>query len=142
MSATKITISPVENMYIKLVLSIQDMDKDKLEDLGDSFLLKMNKKSKSGNELNFSIFFNKKLINKPVRTSNPTISITKNKHLVSLEVTIMLELNEVSKEESFYWIKKEYATTPPFEISYKMNPSYYDKKIGQHLVEVSTDKTN
>ncbi|MFT8322831.1 MAG: hypothetical protein ABF649_18325 [Bacillus sp. (in: firmicutes)] len=138
MSATKINISPVENKYIKLILTIQDMDKEKLEDLGDSFLLKINKKSKSGNELNFSIFFNKKIMNKPARTSNPIVNITKNKNLVSFEVIMMLELNELKTEEDFYWIRKEYATTPPFELSYKMNEAYYEKKIGQYL----TTETN
>ncbi|WP_445490937.1 hypothetical protein [Niallia sp. 03133] len=139
MSTTKINISPVENKYIKLILSIQEMDKNKLEDLGDSFLLKINKKSKSGNELNFSIFFNKKLLNKPVRTSNPIVSLTKNKNLVTMEISLMLELNELKQEEDFYWIKKEYATTPPFELSYKMNAAYYEKKIGQFLSEVKAD---
>ncbi|PKG23776.1 hypothetical protein [Niallia nealsonii] len=133
MSTTKINITPVENKYIRLILSLENMDKEKLEDLGDSFLVKINKKSKSGNELYFSIFFNKKLMNKPVKSSNPSVSITKNKNLIALEVTMMLELTEIQKAGEFYLVNKEYATTPAFEFSYKMNQAYYDKKIGQYL---------
>lgn len=46
MSSTKINISPVENRYIRLLLAIENMDKEKLVDLGDSYLLKLNKKIK------------------------------------------------------------------------------------------------
>lgn len=106
MSSTKINISPVENTYIRLILAIENMDKEKLVDLGDSYLLKVNKKNKSGNELHFSMLFNKKLINKVARSTNPTVNITKNKHLISLEITIMLDLTEPIKEENFFWIKK------------------------------------
>ncbi|WP_449598702.1 hypothetical protein [Niallia sp. Marseille-Q9988] len=45
----------------------------------------------------------------------------------------MLDLTEPIKEENYYFIKREFATTPAFEISYKMNEEYYDKKILQHL---------
>ncbi len=58
MSTTKINISPVEGTYIRLILAIENMDKEKLVDLGDSYLLKLNKKNKSGNELYFSMLFN------------------------------------------------------------------------------------
>lgn len=133
MSTTKINISPVEGTYIRLILAIENMDKEKLVDLGDSYLLKLNKKNKSGNELYFSMLFNKKLINKVGRSTNPTVTITKNKNLISLEITIMLDLTEPIKEENYYFIKREFATTPAFEISYKMNEEYYDKKILQHL---------
>jgi len=140
MSATKINVTPVENKYIRLILSIENMDKEKIEDLGDSFLVQINKKSKSGNELYFSIFFNKKLMNKPVKSSNPSVSITKNKNFISLEATLMLELTEIQKAGEFYLINKEYATTPAFEISYKMNQTYYDKKIGQYLESAEEEK--
>ncbi|MED3794731.1 hypothetical protein P4571_20065 [Niallia alba] len=133
MSATKINIAPVENTYIRLILAIENMDKEKLVDLGDSYLLKLNKKNKSGNELHFSMLFNKKLMNKVARSTNPTVNITKNKNLISLEITIMLDLTEPTKEDNYYWIKKEFATTPAFEISYKMNEEYFDKKVLQHL---------
>lgn len=129
MSTTKINISPVEDTYIKLILSIEDMEREKLEDLGDSYLLKINKKSKSGNELYFSVFFHKKLMNKPSRPSNPSVNITRNKNLVSLELNLLLEKNEIDQAEDFYWIKKEYATSPAFEISYKMNETYFQKKM-------------
>jgi len=133
MSSTKINIAPVENTYIRLILAIENMDKEKLVDLGDSYLLKLNKKNKSGNELHFSMLFNKKLMNKVARSTNPTVNITKNKNLISLEITIMLDLTEPTKEDNYYWIKKEFATTPAFEISYKMNEEYFDKKVLQHL---------
>jgi hypothetical protein len=141
MSSTKINISPVENTYIRLILAIENMDKEKLVDLGDSYLLKVNKKNKSGNELHFSMLFNKKLINKVARSTNPTVNITKNKNLISLEITIMLDLTEPIKEENFFWIKKEYASTPAFEISYKMNEEYFDKKILQHLNKEATEES-
>jgi len=133
MSSTKINISPVEDTYIKLILSLEDMDREKLVDLGDSYLLKLNKKNKSGNELYFSILFNKKLMNKVARTTNPIVNITRNKNLISLEVIIMLELSEAIQKENYYWIEKEFATSPSFEISYKMNEEYYHKKITQQL---------
>ncbi|MED5099678.1 hypothetical protein P9858_06035 [Niallia circulans] len=117
------------------------MDKEKLVDLGDSYLLKVNKKNKSGNELHFSMLFNKKLINKVARSTNPTVNITKNKNLISLEITIMLDLTEPIKEENFFWIKKEFASTPAFEISYKMNEEYFDKKILQHLNKEATEES-
>ncbi|AYV66596.1 MULTISPECIES: hypothetical protein [Niallia] len=141
MSSTKINISPVENTYIRLILAIENMDKEKLVDLGDSYLLKVNKKNKSGNELHFSMLFNKKLINKVARSTNPTVNITKNKHLISLEITIMLDLTEPIKEENFFWIKKEFASTPAFEISYKMNEEYFDKKILQHLNKEANEES-
>lgn len=141
MSSTKINISPVENTYIRLILAIENMDKEKLVDLGDSYLLKVNKKNKSGNELHFSILFNKKLINKVARSTNPTVNITKNKNLISLEITIMLDLTEPIKEENFFWIKKEFASTPAFEISYKMNEEYFDKKILQHLNKEANEES-
>ncbi|KLV28060.1 hypothetical protein CHH55_20160 [Niallia circulans] len=141
MSSTKINISPVENTYIRLILAIENMDKEKLVDLGDSYLLKVNKKNKSGNELHFSMLFNKKLINKVARSTNPTVNITKNKNLISLEITIMLDLTEPIKEENFFWIKKEFASTPAFEISYKMNEEYFDKKILQHLNKEATEES-
>ncbi|MFP3721861.1 hypothetical protein SFC57_05190 [Niallia circulans] len=141
MSSTKINISPVENTYIRLILAIENMDKEKLVDLGDSYLLKVNKKNKSGNELHFSMLFNKKLINKGARSTNPTVNITKNKNLISLEITIMLDLTEPIKEENFFWIKKEFASTPAFEISYKMNEEYFDKKILQHLNKEATEES-
>ena len=141
MSSTKINISPVENTYIRLILAIENMDKEKLVDLGDSYLLKVNKKNKSGNELHFSMLFNKKLINKVARSTNPTVNITKNKNLISLEITIMLDLTEPIKEENFFWIKKEFASTPAFEISYKMNEEYFDKKILQHLNKEANEES-
>ncbi|MGG0736259.1 hypothetical protein [Niallia taxi] len=137
MAATKINIAPVENKYIKLIMSVEDMDKEKLVDLGDSFLLKMNKKSKSGNELYFSVLFAKKMMNKPSRTSNPSIAITKNKNLITVTLTIMQELESIQESEGFYWIKTENAASPAFEFSYKMNESYYDKKVTQVLAETA-----
>ena len=140
MSSTKINISLVEDTYIKLILSLEDMDREKLVDLGDSYLLKLNKKNKSGNELYFSILFNKKLMNKVARTTNPIVNITRNKNLISLEITIMLELNEAIQEENGYWIRKEFATSPSFEISYKMNEEYYHKKITQQMSTYTSEK--
>lgn len=133
MSSTKINISPVEDTYIKLILSMEEMDREKLVDLGDSYLLKLNKKNKSGNELYFSMLFNKKLMNKVARSTNPTVNITRNKNLISLEIVIMMELDEAIHEDNFYYIKKEFATSPSFELSYKMNEEYYHKKITQQM---------
>jgi hypothetical protein len=135
-------IAPVENKYIKLTMSIADMDKEKLVDLGDSFLLKMNKKSKSGNELYFSVLFAKKMMNKPSRTTNPSVAITKSKNLITVELTILLELDSIAHNEGFYWIKTENAASPAFELSYKMNESYYDKKVTNVMAETETEQVD
>ncbi|KAB7673178.1 hypothetical protein [Bacillus sp. B1-b2] len=140
MSSTKINISPVEDTYIKLILTMEEMDREKLVDLGDSYLLKLNKKNKSGNELYFSMLFNKKLMNKVARSTNPTVNITRNKNLISLEIVIMMGLDEAVHDENFYFIKKEFATSPSFEISYKMNEDYYHKKISQQLTSYTPEE--
>lgn len=130
MAKTKIRISPYKEDRVQLFLEIEGISKDDLIEVDNSYLFEVKNISKSGNELLFTIFFNKRLFTKKmVKEGNPRITMLPTNKLLTLQITTDFNESEIRKSDSRFNIEKEVAGEIPLTIKFNVTEQYYQKKI-------------
>lgn len=130
MAKTKIRISPYKEDRVQLFLEIEGISKDDLIEVDNSYLFEVKNISKSGNELLFTIFFNKRLFTKKmVKEGNPRITMLPTNKLLTLQITTDFNESEIRKSDSHFNIEKEVAGEIPLTIKFNVTEQYYQKKI-------------
>lgn len=130
MAKTKIRISPYKEDRVQLFLEIEGISNDDLIEVDNSYLFEVKNISKSGNELLFTIFFNKRLFTKKmVKEGNPRITMLPTNKLLTLQITTDFNESEIRKSDSRFNIEKEVAGEIPLTIKFNVTEQYYQKKI-------------
>lgn len=130
MAKTKIRISPYKEERVQLFLEIEGISKDNLIEVDNSYLFEVKNVSKSGNELLFTIFFNKRFFTKKmVKEGNPRLTMLPSNKLLTIQITTDCHESEVRKSDSHYIIEKEVAGEVPLTIKFNVTEEYYQKKI-------------
>ncbi|MEC1721776.1 hypothetical protein [Schinkia azotoformans] len=132
MAKTKIRISPHKGDRVQLFLEIEGISKEKLIEVDNSYLLEVKNASKSGNELLFTIFFNKRFFTKKlVKEGNPRITMVPANKLLTIQITTDFHESEIGKSGSRLLIEKEVAGEMPLTIKFNVTEKYYQKKIAE-----------
>lgn len=132
LAKTKIRISPYKDDRVQLFLEIEGISKDNLIEVDNSYLFEVKNVSKSGNELLFTIFFNKRFFTKKmVKEGNPRLTMLPSNKLLTIQITTDCHESEVRKSDSHYIIEKEVAGEVPLTIKFNVTEEYYHKKISE-----------
>jgi len=132
LAKTKIRISPYKDDRVQLFLEIEGISKDNLIEVDNSYLFEVKNVSKSGNELLFTIFFNKRFFTKKmVKEGNPRLTMLPSNKLLTIQITTDCSESEVRKSDSHYIIEKEVAGEVPLTIKFNVTEEYYQKKISE-----------
>lgn len=140
MTKTKIRISPLVDDRVQLNLEIEGISKEDLIEVDNSYLFEVKKTSKSGNELQFTIFFNKRFFNKKVaKAGNPSLNMASTNKLLS--ITIMSDFNQsdIINSGPHYCIETEVAGEISFSIKFKVTEEYFRKKILEQDINEAED---
>ena len=130
MAKTKIRISPYKEERLQLFLEIEGISKDNLIEVDNSYLYEVKNVSKSGNELLFTIFFNKRFFTKKmIKEGNPRVTMLPANKMLTIQITTDCNESEVRKSGSHYIIEKEVAGEVPLTIKFSVTEEYYQKKI-------------
>ncbi len=132
LAKTKIRISPYKDDRVQLFLEIEGISKDNLIEVDNSYLFEVKNVSKSGNELLFTIFFNKRFFTKKIiKEGNPRITMLPSNKLLTIQIMTDCNESEVRKSDSHYIIEKEVAGEVPLTIKFNVTEEYYQKKISE-----------
>jgi hypothetical protein len=127
---TKIRISPNKDERVQLFLEIEGISKDNLIEVDNSYLFEVKNVSKSGNELLFTIFFNKRYFTKKmIKEGNPSITMLPVNKLLTMQITTHFSESEIRKSESHFIFEKEVAGEMSLTIKFNVTEQYYQKKI-------------
>ncbi|WP_458413386.1 hypothetical protein ACNQFZ_00365 [Schinkia sp. CFF1] len=131
MTKTKIRISPLMDDRVQLQLEIEGISKEDLIEVDNSYLLEVKKAAKSGNELQFTIFFNKRFFTKKVvKAGNPSINMVSTNKLLSIHITSDLSQSEIRHSDGGqYCIETEVAGDISFSVKFNVTEEYFRKKI-------------
>lgn len=132
MAKTKIRISPYKDERVQLFLEIEGISKEKLIEVDNSYIFEVKNVSKSGNELLFTIFFNKRFFTKKlVKEGNPRITMVPANKFLTIQITTDFHETEIRKSGSHFIIEKEVAGDMPLTIKFNVTEEYYLKKIAE-----------
>ncbi|WP_102348472.1 hypothetical protein [Bacillus sp. Marseille-P3661] len=130
MAKTKIRISPSKEDKVELTLDIEGLSKENLVEVADAYFFEDKKVSKSGNELYYTIFFNKRFFNKKViKNGNPSITMYSSNKLLTINIKAEFSVTDIRQNESNYIFEKEVAGDVSFTVKFTVSENYYREKI-------------
>lgn len=130
MAKTKIRIIPLKDYRVQLVLEVNDITKEDVKEVADSYLFELKKTSKSGNSLSFSIVFeNKYFYRNAAKGGNPSIILTSANKKLSLKITNIFKESEIRRLGSLYAMEVQAIGENPFTIKFEVGYSYFREKI-------------
>lgn len=141
MSKTKIRISPVKDYKVQFVLEVSEISKSELTEVVDSYLFEFKKISKSGNQLSFSMFFDKKYFNRSiVKEGNPYILVFSSNQLLTIKITSIIAESEIKDKGMRYSLEKESTGDITFSSKFDATYSYFQKNILLKREELFNEK--